>query len=89
MKVGSKYEDDPKIMANILRQQNKSVFITPKGIPDVSLKPPQNGNSRSEISVTDKDIKEAIDDMAITSAPGPDGITTTIYKKYADQFIDP
>ena len=66
MKVGSKYEDDPRKMANILSQQNKSVFTTPKDIPDVSLKQPQNENSLSEVTITDKDIKEAIDDMAIT-----------------------
>ena len=71
MKVGSIYENDPKKMANILSQQYKSVFTIPKDIPDVSLKPPQNGNRLSEITFADKNIKEAIDDMTITSAPGP------------------
>ena len=68
-------------MANILSQKYKSVFTTPKDIPDVSLKPPQNGKSLSEITITDKDINEAIDDMAITSAPGPERITASIYKR--------
>ena len=45
LKVGSKYEDDTKKMASILAQKYKSVFITPKDIPDVSLKLPKNGNS--------------------------------------------
>ena len=78
LKLRSKCEDDPKKMANILSQQYKSVFTTPKDIPDVSLKPLQNENSLSEITITDKDIKEAIDDLAKTSAPGPDGITVSI-----------
>ena len=72
LKVGSKYEDDPKKLANILTVKYKSVFTTPKDIPDVSLKPQKNGNSLSEIIIRDKDIKEAIDNIAITSAPGPE-----------------
>ena len=44
-------------MANILNQQYKSLFTTPKRLPDVSIKPAQNGNSLSEITTTDKDIK--------------------------------
>ena len=74
-------------MANILTQQYKSVFTTPKDIPDVLLKQPKNGNSLSEITISDKDIKEAINNMAIMSALGPDGITASIYKEYADQLI--
>ena len=74
-------------MANILTQQYKSVFTTPKYIPDVLLKQPKNGNSLSEITISDKDIKEAINNMAIMSALGPDGITASIYKEYADQLI--
>lgn len=35
----------------------------------------------SEIINTDKDIKETIEYMAITSAPGLDGITASIYEK--------
>ena len=57
-------------MTNIVTEQYKSVLTTPKDIPDISLKPAKNGNSLSEITIIDKDIKEAIDDMAITSAPG-------------------
>ena len=57
MKVGSKYEHDLMKMAKILTQQYKSVFTTPKDIPDVSLKPPKNGNSPLEITITDKNIK--------------------------------
>ena len=52
MKVGSKYVDDLKKMATILSQQYKSVHTTPKGIPE-SLKPPQNGNSLLEITITE------------------------------------
>ena len=44
----------------------------------------QNLNSLLEITIADKDINEAIDDMAITSTPGPEGITTTIYQEYPD-----
>ena len=58
-------------MTNILTDQYKSVFTTPKDIRVVSLKPTKNGNSLSEITITDKDIKEAIDDMVIASTPGP------------------
>ena len=78
-----------KKMVNVLSQQYKLVFTIPKDIPDVSSEPPQNRNSISKITITDKDIKEAIDDITITSAPGPDGITTSIYKEYAVQIIYP
>ena len=56
-------------------------------IPDASLKQPQNRNSHSEVTVTDKDIKEVIENMAKTSVPGPDRITASIYKEYSDQLI--
>ena len=78
-----------KKMVNVLSQQYKIVFTIPKDIPDVSSKPPQNRNSISKIIVTDKDIKEVIDDITITSAPGPDGITSSIFKEYAVQIIYP
>ena len=55
-------------MTNILAWHYKSVFTTPKDISDVLLKPPKNENSLSESTIGDKDIKEAIADMAITSA---------------------
>ena len=63
--------------------------MTPKDIPGLSLKPPQNVNSLLEITIADKDINEAIDDMAITSTPGPEGITNTIYQEYPDQLLYP
>ena len=55
-------------MTNILAWHYKSVFTTPKDISDVLLKPPKNENSLSESTIGDKDVKEAIVDMAITSA---------------------
>ena len=51
------------------------------------MKPPKIGNRLSEIKMTDKDVKEAIDDMAITSAPGPGGITAILKKKCAEELI--
>ena len=62
-------------------------MTTPKDIPEVLLKPPQNGNSLSEITITYKDIKKVIDDMAMTPAPGLEGITASIYKEYPDHLI--
>ena len=52
LKVGSKCKDGPKNMAIILTQQYKSFFNRPKGIPSELLKPPKNGNSLSEITIT-------------------------------------
>ena len=83
------FEDDPKKMASILSQQYKSIFTTLKDIPDASLKPPQNESSLSEIIITNKDIKEAMDDMTITLAPGSDRITASICKEYANQLMYP
>ena len=57
LKVRSNYEDDPNKMANIQSQQYKLVLTTPKDIPDVTLKLPQNRSSLSEITITEKDIK--------------------------------
>ena len=42
-----------------------------------------------EIRITDKDIKETADDIAVTSAPGRKGIKASFYKEYADQLIYP
>ena len=41
----------------------------------------------SEIINTGKDIKETIEYMAITSAPGLDGITASIYEKNEDHCV--
>ena len=69
MRVRSKYEDDPKKMANTLPNDTNQSSPHQK-TPVVSLKPlPKNANSLSEITITDKDIKEAIDDMVITLVP--------------------
>ena len=78
MKIGSIFESKPQKMANTLNQQYKSVFTTPSEATDITLNISQNGNSLSEISITEEDIKEAIDDISLTSAPGPDGITAGI-----------
>lgn len=89
MKVGGKYEDYSRMVVNTITQQYKSIYTSPKDTPDISLKPPRNGNSLSEIIITNKDINEAIADMAITSAPGRDDTRACIYKEYADQQIYP
>ena len=62
-------------MTNLLSQQYKSGLHQ-----KTPLKPPKNGNSLSEITITEEDMKEVIDNMTIMSAPGPDRITAAIYK---------
>ena len=89
MRIGSKCKDDTKNMAIILTHQCKSFLTASKDIPSKPLKPPENGNSLSEITITEEDIKEAIDNMTVTSVPAPYGITTSIYKEYADKLIYP
>ena len=76
-------------MANTL-PNNTNQSSPHQKTPDVSLQPlPKNANSLSEITITDKEIKKAIDDMVITLAPWADGFTGSIYKEYADQLIYP
>jgi hypothetical protein len=38
---------------------------------------------------TEKEIKEALDDMKVNSAPGPDGFTVSFFRSFWDQVKGP
>ena len=78
-------------MANILSEQYRSVFSTPKDeqfLMDLDI-PTQRCPSLDDIQIQNEDIKEAIKDMNSYSAPGPDALPPAFYKEFVDELATP
>ena len=82
---------DQKEMANILQQQFCSVFSDPNQV-DTSASTfnvPPIVTRDTEIVLTQEDIEEAISDIKLDSAPGPDGIPAILLKRCASTLSLP
>ena len=91
LKTVESYESEPKKMANILSEQYRSVFSTPKDeqfLIDLDI-PTQRCPSLDDIQIQNEDIKEAIKDMNSYSAPGPEDLPPAFYKEYVDELATP
>ena len=89
LKSGTTFQNGPKQMADILSQQYESAFSEPKtDFSDLNLKEHLCPNL-SDIEITEESIREAIKDMNVSSAPGPDGVAAFFIKEYADQLVYP
>ena len=73
---------DQKEMANILQQQFCSVFSDPNHVDTSAptLNVPPIVTRDTEIVLTQEDIEEAISEIKLDSAPGPDGIPAILLK---------
>ena len=83
----NKLHSDPTTMCNILQSQYQKAFSDPKsGIK----KPPENEHqdvpTLENIIFTEKDIIEAINDVPVHSAPGPDKITSKFLKECKNEI---
>ena len=82
---------DRKELANILQQQFCSVFSDPnsssKSIP--TFKVPPLIRSDTEVVLTPESIVEAISEIKLDSAPGPDGIPAILLKRCATSLSVP
>ena len=82
---------DRKELANILQEQFSSVYSDPN-CPDISeptFKVPPIIRSDSEVVLTRDCIEEAISEIKLDSAPGPDGIPAILLKKCATSLREP
>ena len=80
------FESGPQKMAQILSDQYKGVFTTPQYGPrhfqfDVET-------YLSDFDFTPGDIVIAIKDIALSAAPGPDGISPRVLKDYAVELSE-
>ena len=86
-------ETDKFKMTNILQKQFSSVYSDPTAPnirpPDFSPPIITHPFSDNELSFSDKDIIDAIKDIKLDSASGPDGIPAVLLKSCAEQFCKP
>ena len=82
---------DRKELANILQQQFCSVFSDPNcpdtSVPTFTVPPIIKGDT--EIVFTPESIEEAISEIKLDSAPGPDGIPEILLKRCATSLSVP
>ena len=71
----------------ILSHQYESVFSEPK--TDFQDLKEHLCPNLSDIEITEESIREAIKDMNVSSAPGPDGVAAFFLKEYVDQLVYP
>ena len=82
---------DQKEMANILQQQFCSVFSDPDNLDTSTptFNVPPIVTKDTEIVLTQEDIEEAISEIKLDSAPGPDGIPAILLKRCASTLSLP
>lgn len=87
----SKIQSGAKEKADILQDQYCKVFSNPDDadINKLPMGEKENGPNIEDINFTVEDIKTAIDDIPIFSAPGPDKLQAIILKKCKDQLAYP
>ena len=80
-----------KEMANILQQQFCSVFSDPNNVDTSAptFNVPPIVTKDTEIVQTQEDIEEAISEIKLDSAPGPDGIPAILLKRCASTLSLP
>ena len=91
MNAEKKLVTDSKDLANILQTQFCSVFSDPncpdKSMPEFALPPITTEDT--EIVLSPELIEEAISDIKLDSAPGPDGIPSVLLKRCASSLSVP
>ncbi|KAK8371789.1 hypothetical protein O3P69_015569 [Scylla paramamosain] len=86
---------DPKQMANILRSQYESVFSNPNEEKRITNPGPfftdssNTPQTLSSISISEKDITEAIKAIAPDAAAGPDGFHAQLLRNCSQELAKP
>ena len=82
LKVNGELIGDPKSMSNVLAQQYKSVFSTPRsGREETHDTEVENPDPLVDIDFTEEDLVKSAGRLSATSAAGPDGIAAMLLKK--------
>ena len=98
-------ESDPKAISEILRKQYDKVFNTKNAENEITLDPNNNDDNKTFISdyfvsndestpfnmitVSEGDIRKAIEETKINSAPGIDGFPPVFLHKVKEQLLKP
>ena len=77
----NEYTASSSRMANILSTQYSSVFSQPKDNPYSTMNEDLDAIEINDVSFTEQDIIDAIDQLKNSSASGPDGLSTIFLKK--------
>ena len=83
LKVNGELIGDPERMSNVLAQQYKSVFSTPRSeSPEVTHeREAENPDPLVDIELTEEDLVRSAGRLSTSSAAGPDGIAALLLKK--------
>ena len=76
-------------MANLLSAQYSSVFSTPKDSPYFTMEEEVNSVELTDVTFSEQDIIDAIDELKNSSASGPDGISAIFLKKCKSALSKP
>ena len=94
--VEGNLECDPVTMANILKTQYESVFSVPnpdKTVPDPAVFFMQETNTQmphlTDITIENRDLIEAIEEISSDSAAGPDGFNAKFLKQCKNELAEP
>ena len=88
----NKLTNNSKEMADLLSNQYATVFSTPidpKQLPGKPRKLTSSGQSLHSISFTEEDIIQAINEISLTAAAGPDGFPAILLKKCKEVLAIP
>ena len=88
LKSGQSYVSGEKEMAEILSKQYESVFSKPQMDRPFTFKQIAC-QAIEDIDITRNDIKEAMEAIKLSSAPGPDGIPAFLFKHFAEELSYP
>ena len=86
---GEDYTSDPKRMAEILSAQYSSVFSEPRDHANLSRLKGSDGTSIGDIKLLLEDFENAMKEIKVGSAPGPDEIPAVVFRKYASALAKP
>ena len=76
-------------MANLLSAQYSSVFSTPKDSPYFIMEEEVDSVELTDVTFSEQDILDAIDELKNSSASGPDGISAILLKKCKSALSKP
>ena len=89
LRYGVSYYSGPREMARILSDQYKNVFSTPRDSYDQIFFEKKTIASLSDITLTKVKFVVAMQSIKYSSAPGPDGAPTFLFRKYAEALALP
>ena len=85
----NEYTNSSLEMGNILSEQYSSVFSTPRNSPYFEKIDDPDIPTLNDITFTEKDLSDAIDELRNTAASGPDGISALFLKKCKSPLLKP